>query len=143
MNKLDRYADEVWDRFFDFVSEPVSALSQEEVRDELTRYGLDITNAVSRVQRALATAKAKNELAAAREKRISIVEKLTSVVAPKIEGLRERLDEMIAGKLKGSVQAAYFRKLEGAADEDDLRRLMDDIERLDALADIDEKETET
>ena len=143
MNELDRYADEVWDRFFDFVSEPVSALSQEEVRDELTRYGLDITNAVSRVQRALATAKAKNELAAAREKRRRIVERLTSVVAPKIEGLRERLDEMIAGKLKGSVQAAYFRKLEEAADEDDLRRLMDDIERLDALADIDETETET
>ncbi|WP_168566632.1 hypothetical protein [Crateriforma spongiae] len=143
MNDLDRYADEVWDRFFDFVSEPVSALSQEEVRDELARCGLDITNAVSRVQRALATAKAKNELAAAREKRASIVEKLSSVVAPKIEGLRERLDEMIAGKLKGSVQAAYFRKLEEAADEDDLRRLMDDIERLDALADIDETETET
>lgn len=63
MNELDRYADEVWDRFFDFVCEPVSALSQEEVRNELTRCGLDITNAVSRVQRALATAKAKNELA--------------------------------------------------------------------------------
>ncbi|TWT60975.1 hypothetical protein [Rubinisphaera italica] len=143
MNELDRYADEVWDRFIDFVSEPVSALNQEQVRDELARCGLDITNAVSRVQRALATANAKNELAAAREKRASIVEKLTSVVAPRIEGLRERLDGMIAGKLKGSVQAAYFRKLEEAADEDDLRRLMDDIERLDALADIDETETET
>ncbi|EKK00111.1 hypothetical protein RBSH_04447 [Rhodopirellula baltica SH28] len=143
MNEFDRYTDDVWDRFFDFVSEPVSELSQEEVREELTRYGLDITSAVSRVQRALATAKAKNELAAAREKRTRIVEKLTSVVAPKIEGLRERLDEIIAGKLKGSVQAAYFRKLEKASDEDDLRRLMDDIERLDALADIDETETET
>ena len=143
MSEIDRYSDEVWDRFFDFLSEPVSALSQEEVREELTHYGLDITKAVSRVQRALATAKAKNQLAVAREKRASIVEKLTSVVAPKIEGLRERLDEMIAGKLKGSVQAAYFRKLEKAADEDDLRRLMDDIERLDALANIDETETES
>ena len=143
MNELDRYADEVWDRFFDFVSEPVSDLSQQEVSEDLMRCGLDITKAVSRVQRALATAKAKNELAIARKKRTSIVDKLTSVVAPKVDGLRERLDEMIAGKLKGSVQAAYFRKLEEAADEDDLRRLMDDIERLDALADIDETENET
>lgn len=143
MSEIDQYSDEVWDRFFDFVSEPVSALSQDEVREELIRYALDITKAVSRVQRAVATAKAKNQLAVARKRRASIVEKLTSVVAPKIEGLRERLDEMIAGKLKGSVQAAYFRKLEEAADEDDLRRLMDDIERLDALADIDETETES
>lgn len=143
MSDLDRYADEVWDRFFEFVSEPVSKLSLEEVHSELTRHGVDITQAMSRVQRALATARAKNELELARKKRAGIVEKLSNVAAPKIEGLRERVNDIIAGSLQGSVQAAYFRKLEEAADEEDLRRLMDDIERLDALAEIDETETET
>lgn len=143
MSQLDRYADEVWDRFFEFVSEPVSNLSVEEVHSELTRYGVDITQAMSRVQRALATARAKNQLELARKKRAGIVEKLSNVVAPNIEGLRERVKDIIGGKLRGSVQAAYFRKLEEAADEEDLRRLMDDIERLDALAEIDETKTET
>ena len=48
-------------------------------------------------------------------------------------GLRERLQSLIGQKLQGSVQAAYFRKLEHAATDDDLQSLLEDIHRLEAL----------
>ena len=142
MSKLDRYEDKVWDRFFDEVAEPVKTLTRKEVQEELKQRRVDVTNAVARVHQAVASARARAELDAARAMRLDIVERLTSVVAPEIDGLRERLGAIISGRLQGSAQAAYFRKLEEAADDDDLRGLMDDIERLDALAADDETETD-
>ena len=97
-----------------------------------------MTRAVSKVQQAVVSAKARAELRAAKEKRPGIVEALTSVFAPSTDELRQRIIKTIAGNLQGTAQAAYFRKLEEAASEDDLRGLLDDIERLEALTDDDE-----
>ncbi len=143
MSKLDRYEERVWDRFFDDMALAVQTMTREEVQAELKRRKIDVTSAISRVHRAVATARAKAHLAAAREKRPGIVEQLTNVVAPQVEGWRQRIGELISGRLQGSEQAAYFRKLNEAAGDDDLRALMDDIERLDALGGDDDAETES
>ena len=134
MSDLNRFGDEVWDRFFDEVTPAVETMTPEEVDSELKRRGIDVTKAVARVHRAVASAKARAELERARAARPGMVEKLSRLVAPTVENLRQTVNELIAGKLHGSLQGAYFRKLEQAADEDDLRALMEDIERLDALA---------
>ena len=138
MSDSNQHTDAVWDRFFDFVGEPVTTLSRQEVQSQLSDHGIDVAPAISRVQRAVATARARESLQTAAATRISLLEKLSSVVSPQLEGLKEQLNEVINGRLSGSLQAAYFRKLNEAADEEDLQRLLEDIERLNLLDTPDE-----
>ncbi len=138
-SKLDRFDDSVWDRFFDVNIEPVEIMSREEVQAELEKRGIDVGAAITRVQAAVARAKAKAELASARERRLGVVERLTNVVSNTTADLRNRIQNMIDERLQGSAQAAYFRKLEKAAGDDDLQSLLDDIERLETLAGNDEE----
>jgi len=53
-----------------------------------------------------------------------------------MEDLRSGVRSMI-GKLKGDqTQLAYFHKLEGAATEEDLQSLLDDLEKLEAIQEL-------
>ena len=140
--KIDEYSNDVWDRFFDFVAPPLEEMTLAEVQSELKARRIDPTKAMARVREAIASAKAQAELEAARIRGPGIVERLNAVMAPKVKGLREQINQMIAKSLQGEIQLAYFRKLEEAADEQDLGRLMDDLARLDVLADDDESATE-
>jgi len=140
--KIDEYSNDVWDRFFDFVAPPLEEMTLAEVQSELKARRIDPTKTMARVREAIASAKAQAELEAARIRRPGIVERLNAVMAPKVKGLREQINQMIAKSLQGEIQLAYFRKLEEAADEQDLSRLMDDLARLDVLADDDESATE-
>ncbi|HJZ90601.1 MAG TPA: hypothetical protein VKE40_06980 [Gemmataceae bacterium] len=138
MADLKRHPDPAWERFFEFLF-PCERDSEEEVaraeiQDDLRRLGIDIRKAVSRVQQAVAAAKGKTELAAARSRRLGIMSQLGQVVVPGDRDLRARLKAVIAGKFEGTVQAAYFRKLESAATDEDLQSLLDDIHQLDALS---------
>jgi len=143
MSKLDRFGDEVWDRFFDEVTPAVETMTPEEVDSELKKRGIAVTKAVARVHRAVASAKARAELERAKAARPGIVKKLSGLVTPALGNLRQTVNDLIAGKLDGSLQGAYFRKLEQAADEDDLHALMEDIERLDALAEDNDADSQT
>lgn len=138
MADLKRHPDAAWERFFEFLfpceQECETKLSREEVRTDLRRLGIDVTKAVGRVQQAAAAARGKAELANARAKRLSVVGKLNQVIVPSEMNLRTRLNDIIAEKFQGTVQAAYFRKLETAATEEDLQSLLEDIHRLDALS---------
>jgi hypothetical protein len=55
-------------------------------------------------------------------------------VMPAVGELREHLKGLIAGKFSGTVQAAYYRKLETAATDEDLQSLLEDIHQLEALS---------
>jgi hypothetical protein len=88
---------------------------------------------VAKVQLALQATHARAGLEAARAERPGLMERIKRVVAPVAGGLREHLQTVIGSKLQGSVQAAYFRKLERAATDDDLQSLLEDIYRLEAL----------
>ena len=64
MTEPNRYDNSTWDRFFDFIAEPVELMAREEVQQELERRGIDVTNAVSRVRKAVqlaASDKGENE----------------------------------------------------------------------------------
>lgn len=133
MGDVSEFDDKVWDRFFDFLlcdEEP----SREEVQAQLGTFGIDVTLALKRVQQALQSSKARAALVAAKAARPSIVAKIGQVVAPVTERLREKLHDLITRRFIGSEQAAYFRKLEGAASEEDLQSLLHDMERLETLS---------
>ncbi len=132
MADLKKYPDEVWDRFFGFVF-PDEPISREQVQQELKRLGLDVKRAAARVRLALQATQARAELDAARLQRPRLMEKLRQVVVPAATGLRNCLEKIIGERLQGSLQAAYFRKLESAATDDDLQSLLEDLYRLEAM----------
>ena len=133
MSDLKRFPDPVWDRFFEFVCPDEEPATRAEVQQELQRLGIDVRKAVARVQTALQSARAKADLEAARARRPGLIAKLKQVVAPMGESLREHLRTVIAEKCQGSLQAAYFRKLESAASDEDLLSLLEDVHRLESL----------
>jgi hypothetical protein len=132
MADLKRYPDEVWDRFFDFAFPCGEELTLAEVEEDLARMGIDVQKAIGRVQQALVTTKAKSQLEEARAARFGILARLKHVAAGTGDFVREKLRTLIEGMTEGTVQAAYFKKLEGAATEADLQSLIEDMCWLDA-----------
>ncbi len=130
MNERDEV---VWKRFFEFIMPPLTdEMPIADVEAELARLGIDTKPAFARVKRALAAAKARADLKAASAKRLGLVEQISGIVAPQVEAVRENVRMMIE-RLNAPLQAAYYRKLEGAASDEDLRSLLDDLRRLDAM----------
>jgi hypothetical protein len=134
MSDLKRYDNEVWDKFFEFISSADEALTRAEVQADLRRLGIDITRAFGKVKLALQVNKAKADLEAARVQRPRLIQKLRQVVLHSVEKPREYFQKLIAEKVPGTLQPAYYRKLESAASDEDLKSLFEDIERLDALS---------
>jgi len=137
MTDYTRYNNDVWDRFFEFVCMPIASMSRDEVQQELRERRIDVSGAVKRVLQAVATHRARTELEKARSERLSILSRLSAVSTPTVTNLRGRVQELI-GSLQGTAQAAYFRKLESAATEEDLKALIDDVERLSLLSKTDD-----
>jgi flagellar motility protein MotE (MotC chaperone) len=130
---LKKYPDAVWDRFFDFAFAECASAPRAEIQQTLKKLGIDLTKAMSKVQQAIQTAKAREELASAKAKRPGLLKTLASLASPVGIGLRDKLRGVINTRFGGSVQAAYFRKLEEAASEADLQSLLEDMARLEAL----------
>src|SRR5207244_2088029 len=105
-----------------------------EVQAQLHTFGIDVAPALKRVQQAIHSSKARAALEKAKAARSSLVARIGQVVAPVTERIREKLHDLIARRITGSQQAAYFRKLEGAASKEDLESLLDDLSRLEALS---------
>lgn len=134
MSDLKRFSNATWDHFFDFVFADDRPLTRDEVKKELDRLGLNVTKAVNKVRQALQSAKAREQLAAIRTKRLSLASQLREKIAPVGEALREQLQALINRRFQGAVQAAYFRRLEQMATDEDLQSLLEDIHRLEAFS---------
>ena len=134
MADFTRFQEPVWDRFFGFVFDCDEDLTDEEVDEELRRRGIDVNRAFSRVQQVLRSAKAMADLEAARKSRPRILNKLKQIKLPEIGGTLEEVKAAIAREFHGQVQTAFFRKLEAAESEEDLKSLLDDAHLLDALS---------
>ena len=126
----------VWDRFFLLLYPCNESVTNEEVDKELDRLGIDMQPAFQRLHKMIDVQRARTKLAGAGNIRASLCEKLQNLVAPRMEDLRNGVRSMI-GKLKGDqMQMAYFHKLEGAATEEDLQSLLDDLEKLEAMQEL-------
>lgn len=141
MSDLRKYGDKVWDRFFQHVLPPVtSATPMAEVDAELALLGVDMAPAMSKVRKAVDASRARARLASANAERPRALEKLLKLVTAAPDALRESLRGLIEQRFVGTAQAAYFRKLEGAASEEDLRSLLEDLERLATLSEEGDEE---
>ena len=81
---------------------------------------------------------ARTVLESARKSRPSVVARLMKLELPSGPVIREKLKEMIRNRLAGHQQAVYARKLEDAASDEDLRSLLEDLSRLEALSEGEE-----
>jgi len=138
MTKLDQLDVRVWNSFFDFIFCGTETMTRKEVEAELRQLGIDVGPAIQKVQQALKRAREAQDARAALEKakarRPSLLGKLTSIRVPLGSDIRKVLKTMISQQFSGPQQEVYARKLEGAASDADLRSLLEDIARLDALS---------
>jgi len=138
MKNINEYDDRVWSRFFDFVFPDERDLTREQVQADLRDSGVDMRPALSKLQRVLRRAResqdARAALESARKSRPSIVAKLMGLDVPPGPVIREKLKDMIRNRLTGPQQAVYARKLEDAASDEDLKSLLEDLSRLEALS---------
>jgi hypothetical protein len=137
MSDFSRFQTPAWDQFYDFVCDCEDELTDEQVREELRRRGIDTKRAFGKVQQALRSAKARAELEAAKRSRLTILERVRRLKL-KLPELGDSLDDVkraLFDRLQGriEVQGTFFRKLEAAASEEDLRSLLEDAQLLDIL----------
>jgi len=141
---LSRFQEPIWDRVFDFVFDCDEDLSRAQVQEELRRRGIELTQAHKRVHKALETARARTQLEAARKSRPRILARLGRIVPPEVGTSLEDMKRAIAVQFQGQTQLAFFRKLEAAESEDDLKSLLEDAHLLDTLSeDADDVGAET
>ena len=125
------------DKLFSFIYPDESNMTDEEIQAELQRLKIDMRPAIEKLNMALnfcnQKQKAQAELKAAKDKRLSLLEKFRQIKLPDLPALRNELQEMISQHLSAPLQATYFRKLEKAASEQDLQSLLEDILLLESL----------
>ena len=138
MKTISEYDDRVWSRFFDFVFPDEQELTREQVQAELRDSGVDMRPTLAKLQGMLRNIResedARAALESARKSRPSVVARLMGFEVPSGPVIREKLKDMIRNRLTGHQQAVYARKLEDAASDEDLRSLLEDLSRLEALS---------
>ena len=137
MKNPERFDDRTWQRLFTFLVPDEKNMSRQEVDAELQHLGIDTRPGFAKIQQALkrmaATREARAALEAAKKERPSLLARLGSVASTVGALTKENLRQVIRDRFAGPAQAAFFRKLESAASEDDLKSLLDDMTKLDAL----------
>lgn len=133
MAGLERFDNQAWDRFFDFVAPDVAQMSTSELDAELQRAGVDVSRAVAQVRLALDARAAREKLARAREMRATITKAVCDFTLGPMKDARQILHQMISTCAPQAQRGVLFRKLEQAATDDDVRSLLEDIQRLEQL----------
>lgn len=138
MKDLERFDDRTWRKLFTFLLPNEEDMTDEEVETELQHLGIDTRPGLVKLQEGLkkiaAAQEARATLEVARRRRPSIMAKLRAM-ASKVSSLNiDELRHVIRERFSGTAQAAFFRKLDSAASEDDLRSLLEDMSKLDTLS---------
>jgi len=139
MNKnIENFDYKLCDKLFDFIYSDEENMSQEEVRAELQRSNIDTRPTFSKLQMALADfcerQKAQELLKSASKKRTDFLKRFEQIKISNLPNFRDDLQALITKWFSGSQQAAYYRKLESAASDEDLKSLLEDIMRLDEFS---------
>jgi len=137
MKNPERFDEKTWRKVFAFLRPDESSMTNQDVEEELRNLGMDTSAGLAKLERGMKllaeTRAAREALEAARKQRPSLLAVLESVRASLGTLTKDRLHQIIAEQFSGTTQAAFFRKLESAASEDDLVSLLDDMSKLDAM----------
>jgi hypothetical protein len=142
---LEYFDTDLCGKLFNFIYPDEKDMTREEVQAELQQLEIDTRSIKRKLALALnsytQTQKAKGKLATAKEQRLSFLEKIKNAEVRDVPSVRSKLQELIAHHLDAPLQAAYFRKLEDAATDQDLQSLLQDILLLESF-DKDESDEE-
>lgn len=144
MSEPKRYSTQVWDRLFEMIYACDESLSDAEIDADLQRERIDVRPAIRHVQQLIEHSKARERLAKAPGARLSLMDKLTGIVAPQVENLRDGIRQFI-DRFPAQAQVAHYQRLEKASSEEELQTLMDDLTKLAAMREQqnqDERKTE-
>lgn len=137
MKDVDRFDDRTWKRLLAFLVPDEGNMTRSAVEAELQHLGVDTRPGLARIERTLkqvaATREARADLEAAKRRRPSLLAKLRGMASEAGSLPKQHLRRVIRERFSGTAQAAFFRKLESAASEEDLRSLLEDMSTLDAL----------
>lgn len=139
MNSADNRDDRVWLKLLNFIFPDERTLTQKEVRAELRNAGIDMRPVKARLRLALrsyaVTGKARQVLEAVPGIPADAMAKMREVQAFFGKLVYARLREFITARLSGRQRAAYLRRLQTVASEEDLRSLLEDLSRLEPFSD--------
>ena len=136
MNDKIPPSEKVWDQFVDLIYSGNDDFDDMDyVESELEKFGVNTDSAVTRMRCLVEKHAAKQRLVNAGDRLKKLTDAVSDVVAPPIADLRKKVKDLISGQ-NGSKQLAFFHKLEDAATEDDLKSLLDDLEKLSALEEL-------
>lgn len=128
----------MWSGIVDFLSDDERQLTDGEVAAELAQRGIPVTSVLDRVLLAVQVQRARVRLEAARQERPALLEQLRQTSLALAADLHETIRLLVERQTGGPLQAAYFRRLEGAASESDLHQLLADLQQLDQWSECDE-----
>ena len=131
----------MWSGIVDFLTDDERQLTESEVAAELTRRGINIAPALDRVLQAAQVQRARARLDVARQERPALLEQLCQTSLALTADFHETIRRLIERQSSGPLQAAYFRRLEGAASESDLHQLLADLQQLDQWGESDDEAT--
>jgi len=136
-NNLEHFDANLCDKLFDFIYPEENNLTRKEIQAELQRFNIDMRPAMAKLDMSLNAyderQKAQAKLKTVREKRLNLLEKFKQFKMPSLPEMRNGLQQIIIQHLNPSQQPVYFRKLEEAASEQDLKTLLEDILLLKSL----------
>jgi hypothetical protein len=139
MSDLKRFGSDVWDRLFDLLYDCEKSVSDAEIKARLQAAGIDMRPAYRRMRQMIEERKARQQLAQAASTHASMVNRLRRVIAPDVDNLRAGIKNLIETAFTGSAQVAHYQKLEKVSTEADLETLLEDLTRLAALREPQEK----
>lgn len=130
-NNLEHFDANLCENLFDFIYPDEKNMTRKEVQAELQRFNIDMRPAMAKLDMALNACyerqKAQAKLKTAREKRLTLLERFKQFKLPSLPEMKNGLQQIITQHLNTSQQPVYFRKLEEAASEQDLKTLLEDI----------------
>ncbi len=134
----DGFDSGLFDRLFDFIYPDEECMSPEEVRAELRRLHIDIRPVMSQLEIKLNSLRQRQEaqqkLKSAKQQRPAVLERLEKIKFTTFPDARNELKKLINTLFGNAGAGAYARKLEDAASDDDLKSLIEDIQRLEAFS---------
>lgn len=128
----------MWSGIVDFLSDNERQLTDGEVAAELAQRGIPVAPGLDRVMLAVQVHRAKARLESARQERPALLEQLRQTSLALAADLHETIRLLVERQTSGPMQAAYFRRIEGAASESDLHQLLADLQQLDQWSECDE-----
>jgi hypothetical protein len=124
-------------KFISFVFPDEDTCTEKEIDEELRKKNISLSTAFTKIKQSLdcqaQSQSAQEALITAQTQYKSILSRISESVVPAAINVRETIIDLIKQRFSGTQQAAYFHKLEQTTNENDLKSMLEDLQRLDTF----------